>query len=122
MLKRTLTITLDFDWFYRRFFPALWTHIGLPIARGLAPLHAWLIGGLALLTLVNISVSIISGAGRPVVSVGILLGCVVVQAGVASAAVPSLGPPGAAMATTLAGAVALLGALVWMRRRFGTRS
>ncbi|MEE9386758.1 MAG: Na(+)/H(+) antiporter subunit D [Nannocystaceae bacterium] len=46
MLKRTLTITLDFDWFYRRFFPGLWLHVGLPLLRVLAPLHTWIITGL----------------------------------------------------------------------------
>lgn len=32
VLKRTLTITLDFDWSYRTFFPGLWRHFLGPIA------------------------------------------------------------------------------------------
>ncbi|MCB9569402.1 MAG: Na(+)/H(+) antiporter subunit D [Myxococcales bacterium] len=31
VLKRTLTITLDFDWFYRTFAPGLWRHVLRPI-------------------------------------------------------------------------------------------
>jgi multicomponent Na+:H+ antiporter subunit D len=30
-LKRTLTITLDFDWFYRAFFPGLWRRALKPV-------------------------------------------------------------------------------------------
>ncbi|HRI06391.1 MAG TPA: Na(+)/H(+) antiporter subunit D [Nannocystaceae bacterium] len=33
ILKRTLTITLDADWFYRRFFPGLWRHVLEPVAK-----------------------------------------------------------------------------------------
>lgn len=31
VLKRTLTITLDADWFYRRLFPAVWKHLVRPV-------------------------------------------------------------------------------------------
>ncbi|MCA9659683.1 MAG: Na(+)/H(+) antiporter subunit D [Myxococcales bacterium] len=31
VLKRTLTITLDFDWFYRRFVPVLWRSVLKPV-------------------------------------------------------------------------------------------
>jgi NADH:ubiquinone oxidoreductase subunit 5 (subunit L)/multisubunit Na+/H+ antiporter MnhA subunit len=33
VLKRTLTITLDADWFYRRLFPGLWKHLLRPRLR-----------------------------------------------------------------------------------------
>jgi multicomponent Na+:H+ antiporter subunit D len=39
MLKRTLTITLDFDWFYRVFFPTLWRVIVYPLLWGIEPIH-----------------------------------------------------------------------------------
>lgn len=40
MLKRTLTITLDFDWFYRRLAPTVWDAVLLPfVLRVLQPIH-----------------------------------------------------------------------------------
>jgi multicomponent Na+:H+ antiporter subunit D len=39
LLKRTLTITLDADWVYRRMFPGLWQWIFKPILEALEPIH-----------------------------------------------------------------------------------
>jgi multicomponent Na+:H+ antiporter subunit D len=46
MLKRTLTITLDFDWFYRRMVPALWQWVVRPLLLAAEPFHQGLISGL----------------------------------------------------------------------------
>jgi multicomponent Na+:H+ antiporter subunit D len=46
MLKRTLTITLDADWSYRRLVPQLWKHILRPVLELLEPVHLGLIQGL----------------------------------------------------------------------------
>ena len=46
MLKRTLTITLDFDWLYRRFVPAAWQWILRPLLLALEPFHQGTISGL----------------------------------------------------------------------------
>jgi multicomponent Na+:H+ antiporter subunit D len=46
MLKRTLTITLDSDWIYRRMVPALWAWIFKPILLAFEPYHRGLIQGL----------------------------------------------------------------------------
>ena len=35
VLKRTLTITLDCDWCYRRLAPAFWNHLMYPVMRAL---------------------------------------------------------------------------------------
>ncbi|NVB42418.1 Na(+)/H(+) antiporter subunit D [Pseudenhygromyxa sp. WMMC2535] len=39
LLKRTLTITLDFDWIYRRMFPGLWQWIFRPLLLAAEPFH-----------------------------------------------------------------------------------
>jgi multicomponent Na+:H+ antiporter subunit D len=46
LLKRTLTITLDFDWLYRRFVPALWQWIVYPLVLAAEPFHRAIIVGL----------------------------------------------------------------------------
>lgn len=43
-LKRTLTITLDADWFYRRLFPAIWKHLVRPVVLALNEFYVFLIG------------------------------------------------------------------------------
>ena len=45
-LKRTLTITLDSDWLYRRMVPALWQWILRPTLSAAEPFHRGLIEGL----------------------------------------------------------------------------
>lgn len=42
-LKRTLTITLDADWVYRRMFPGLWQWVLRPLLLALEPIHKGLI-------------------------------------------------------------------------------
>lgn len=44
VLKRTLTITLDADWTYRRFFPGVWRHLLRPVVRALGEFIEFLIG------------------------------------------------------------------------------
>ena len=44
LLKRTLTITLDFDWLYRRFAPVAWTWIFRPLLRAAEPFHEGILG------------------------------------------------------------------------------
>ena len=44
-LKRTLTITLDSDWTYRRMFPGLWQWVFKPVLIAFEPIHQGLIGG-----------------------------------------------------------------------------
>jgi multicomponent Na+:H+ antiporter subunit D len=39
LLKRTLTITLDADWVYRRMFPGLWQWVFKPILIAIEPIH-----------------------------------------------------------------------------------
>ena len=46
VLKRTLTITLDSDWFYRTLVPVIWRRLIRPIVAALAELRDGLIGGL----------------------------------------------------------------------------
>jgi multicomponent Na+:H+ antiporter subunit D len=46
LLKRTLTITVDADWFYRRMVPALWQWILWPLLLAAEPFHRGLIQGL----------------------------------------------------------------------------
>ncbi len=46
MLKRTLTITLDFDWFYRYLIPKLWKVAIKPGLEKLRPVHEFIISGL----------------------------------------------------------------------------
>jgi multicomponent Na+:H+ antiporter subunit D len=46
MLKRTLTITLDFDWFYRVAVPTLWKVIIWPFLYGIEPIHRGVTQGL----------------------------------------------------------------------------
>ncbi|PRP97643.1 Na(+)/H(+) antiporter subunit A [Enhygromyxa salina] len=45
-LKRTLTITLDADWVYRRMFPGLWQWVFRPLLLAAEPFHKGLIQGL----------------------------------------------------------------------------
>ena len=45
-LKRTLTITLDADWVYRRMFPGLWRWIFKPILEAIEPIHYGVTTGL----------------------------------------------------------------------------
>lgn len=46
VLKRTLTITLDADWFYRRMFPGLWKHLLRPVFAALGELRDGILGGI----------------------------------------------------------------------------
>lgn len=46
LLRRTLTITLDADWFYRRLFPATWKHLLRPVALALGEFYDYLRGQL----------------------------------------------------------------------------
>lgn len=46
MLRRTLTITLDFDWLYRKLVPDLWSKLLMPGLRLLQPLHQAVTEGL----------------------------------------------------------------------------
>lgn len=46
MLKRTLTITLDSDWVYRRLVPAVWEQSFAPALRLIEPLHRFVTGSL----------------------------------------------------------------------------
>lgn len=50
VLKRTETITLDFDWSYRVMFPRLWGVVFAPFLRWLAPAHQFVVGELPGLT------------------------------------------------------------------------
>jgi multicomponent Na+:H+ antiporter subunit D len=45
-LKRTMTITLDVDWAYRRMFPGLWQWVVRPLLLALQPYHQGIIVGL----------------------------------------------------------------------------
>jgi phosphatidylinositol alpha-1,6-mannosyltransferase len=86
-----------------------------------APALGWLIGGIVLVTMLNVSVSMISGGGRPGVSAALLTTGLVTQAGAAWVLIPRAGIVGAGQATTLAAAVALLASAVWLWRSFGLR-
>lgn len=46
VLKRTLTITLDADWFYRRMFPAIWHHALRPVVAALGEIRDGVLGGI----------------------------------------------------------------------------
>jgi multicomponent Na+:H+ antiporter subunit D len=46
VLKRTLTITLDADWVYRRLFPGLWKHLLRPVFAALGEIRDGIIGGI----------------------------------------------------------------------------
>jgi multicomponent Na+:H+ antiporter subunit D len=46
VLKRTLTITLDSDWLYRRLVPGTWKHLLYPILATLGEIRDGFIGGL----------------------------------------------------------------------------
>ena len=46
VLKRTLTITLDSDWFYRTLAPASWTHLFAPVMRAFGEVRDGFLGGL----------------------------------------------------------------------------
>jgi multicomponent Na+:H+ antiporter subunit D len=46
VLKRTLTITLDSDWVYRRLFPGTWKHLLRPVFGALGEVRDGFIGGL----------------------------------------------------------------------------
>lgn len=46
VLKRTLTITLDSDWIYRRLIPGTWKHLLYPVVAALAEIRDGIIGGL----------------------------------------------------------------------------
>jgi multicomponent Na+:H+ antiporter subunit D len=45
-LKRTMTITLDADWIYRRMFPGLWAWVFRPLLLAFEPLHRGVTEGL----------------------------------------------------------------------------
>ncbi|TPV92952.1 MAG: Na(+)/H(+) antiporter subunit D [Myxococcales bacterium FL481] len=69
MLKRTLTITLDFDWLYRKLAPGIWEHILLPALRALEPVHRFVVSDLprlAAATLGASSTNARTGDGRSV--------------------------------------------------------
>jgi len=46
VLKRTLTITLDSDWLYRRLVPGTWKHLLYPVLATLGEIRDGFIGGL----------------------------------------------------------------------------
>ncbi len=46
VLKRTLTITIDADWFYRRMFPGLWKHLLRPVFAALGELRDRILSGI----------------------------------------------------------------------------
>ena len=46
VLKRTLTITLDSDWFYRTLAPATWKHLLAPVMRAFGEVRDGFIGSL----------------------------------------------------------------------------
>ena len=46
VLKRTLTITLDSDWFYRTLAPASWTHLFAPVMRAFGEVRDGFLGSL----------------------------------------------------------------------------
>ncbi|PCC67586.1 multisubunit sodium/proton antiporter, MrpD subunit [Nannocystis exedens] len=46
VLKRTLTITLDADWFYRRLFPGAWKHLVRPVVLAFREFFDYLFGQL----------------------------------------------------------------------------
>jgi O-antigen/teichoic acid export membrane protein len=85
------------------------------------PVLAWLIVAVCMLALVNVTVTLISGGGRPMVSAGILGAMLVLQAGAASVLIPLFGGKGAAMATTGAGVVGFLASFLWCKKAYGTR-
>lgn len=86
-----------------------------------APSLALLIAGVCVLTLVHLSVSMISGNGRPGVSAGILAGTLATQVLLAFLLIPRYGALGAAAATTLAAVCGLGVALRWLKRNFRAR-
>jgi multicomponent Na+:H+ antiporter subunit D len=45
LLKRTLTITLDFDWLYRKCAPALWRWVFYPLLLAAEPFHKAIVDG-----------------------------------------------------------------------------
>jgi multicomponent Na+:H+ antiporter subunit D len=45
-LKRTMTITLDADWVYRRMFPGLWAWVFRPLLLAFEPMHRGVTEGL----------------------------------------------------------------------------
>lgn len=46
LLKRTLTITLDADWLYRRLAPGVWVWIAKPLLLAFEPIHAGIVDGI----------------------------------------------------------------------------
>ncbi len=82
---------------------------------------AWLLPGVAALSLLNLSVSMVSGAGRPGVSTMVLLGALVAQGIACSTLIPMYGITGAAAGTTIAVTLAFGAVLFWQHRNFGTR-
>jgi stage V sporulation protein B len=86
-----------------------------------APAFAWLVTALVLLTVVNVSVTMISGAGRPGVSVAILLVTLLVQAAAAALLIPAYGIEGAALATLVAAVLATGLCVVVLRPLLGLR-
>ena len=82
---------------------------------------AILIGGIVLLTLVFIAVTMISGAGKPAVSIVLLGGCLTVQAIGGTLLIGTHGMEGAAAATSAAAGVTLAAAVIWMRKHFSLR-
>lgn len=49
-LKRTLTITLDADWFYRRLFPGIWKHLLRPVVLAFADFFDFVFGQIPQMT------------------------------------------------------------------------
>lgn len=86
-----------------------------------APAFPWLVTALVVLTLVNVGITMISGAGRPGVSVAILVATLVVQVVAAALLIPSFGLAGAALATLLAAVASLALCVVMLRRLLSLR-
>lgn len=85
------------------------------------PTLAVLIVALVLMTMVNISVTIVSGGGMPHASVVLLASALIIQLAVAHGLVPAMGSRGAALSTAIAGGLCLASLTWFMRRRFGLR-
>ncbi len=86
-----------------------------------APAFPWLVTALVLLTLVNVAITMISGAGRPGVSVALLVATLVLQIVAALLLIPPLGLEGAAMATCLAAGASVLLCVLALRSLLSLR-
>ncbi|MCB9490379.1 MAG: oligosaccharide flippase family protein, partial [Deltaproteobacteria bacterium] len=78
----------------------------------------WLIVAMCVLTLANLGLTMISGAGRPFVAARILAVALAVQTVLALLFIKPFGLVGAAMSTTVASVFALGACAAWLRRHF----